>query len=109
MKEELRKITNVTLNNLLEKDVILPSIYFEEFNKNAASIEVNLSDKEFHHEISKLMVDEYNRIESYMKTITSNISIIKESTKEAKAALVSKNLEQLSNIYKRMIGLERNK
>ena len=47
MKKELKKITNLTINDLLNKDVIMPSIYFEKFNKNARTLEINLSDSSF--------------------------------------------------------------
>jgi len=32
MKKKLEKITNTTINELLNNEIILPSLYFERFN-----------------------------------------------------------------------------
>lgn len=84
MKKELKKITDLTINELLNQEVILPSIYFEKFNENASKIEINIEDESFQNEINKIIIDEYNTIEEYINNIASNVTLIKDSAKEAK-------------------------
>ena len=106
MRKELKKITDLTINELLNNEVILHSIYFEKFNKNASQSKVEIEDKDFQSEINKLLVEDYNSIETYMESIESNVSILKESANQAKTALLEKNIDELSNVYKRMLNLE---
>ena len=42
MNHKLEQITNLTINNLLNNKIILPSSYFEKFNYYAKEIEINL-------------------------------------------------------------------
>ena len=42
-----KKITNLTINDLLNNDVILPSNYFDKFNYHAKEMEINLDDEDF--------------------------------------------------------------
>lgn len=107
MKNELKKITDLTVNELLNKDVILPSLYFEKFDKNAKELEVNLDDKEFQREINKLIVEDYSIIEDYMKSIMLNASSISDASKNAKDALLNKDVNMLNSIYKQMLSLEK--
>ena len=69
MKNELKKITDITINELLNKDVIMPSIYFEKFNKNARTLEINLSDSSFNKELNQIIIEDFNSIEDYMGNI----------------------------------------
>ena len=41
MNHKLEQITNLTINNLLNNKIILPSSYFEKFNYYAKEIEIN--------------------------------------------------------------------
>lgn len=107
MKKTLKKITDLTINDLLNNEVILPSIYFEKFNSNAKSIEIDLEDKAFEKEISSLIVEEYNTIESYMDSITQNVSLLSDCSKKAKNAILEKNIDALTDIYKKMNSLEK--
>lgn len=108
MKNKLKQVTNKTINELLNRNIILPSIYFEKFNHNAMSIEVNLEDKDFQKEINKILLEDYANIEKYMNSIISNLDILSSSTKEASNALVNKDIEHLHLIYKRLMNLEKN-
>lgn len=108
MKHKLKHITNLTVHELLSRDVILPSIYFEKFNHNARTLEVNLEDENFQKEINNILLDDYKNIENYMKTIIENIDTLGSSAKEASNALINKDVEHLHLIYKRMMHLEKN-
>lgn len=104
MKKELKKITDLTVNELLNQEIILPSIYFEKFNENASKVEINIEDESFQNEINKIIIEEYNSIEEYMNSIASNVVLIKDSAKDA---LLEKNVNELTNIYKKMSNLEK--
>ena len=45
MKQELKKITDLTINDLLNNDIILPSTYFDKFNYHAKELEIDLDDE----------------------------------------------------------------
>jgi len=107
MKKELKKITNLTINEVLNNDVIMPSIYFEKFNKNARTLEINLEDKDFNKELNKLIVDDFNSIEGYMDTIITNASDIEKAAKDTQTALINKDIDTLSSIYNQMKSLEK--
>jgi len=106
MKKQLEKITNLTINEILNNKIILPSLYFEKFNYHAKELEISLDDETFQKEINSLMVDDFKTIEKYMHSIISNVSELKEETKNAKNAIINKDLNGLNDIYKNMIKLE---
>lgn len=106
MKKELKKITDLTINNLLNNEIILPSIYFEKFNYFAKEMEVNLDDLSLKKELDKIILDDFNNIEEYMKIIISGAIDLQENTKSAKSAILNKNNESLNDVYKKMINLE---
>lgn len=107
MKKELKKITNLTINELLNKDVIMPSIYFEKFNKNARTLEINLSDSSFNKELNQIIVEDFNSIEDYMGNIISSSESIGKAAKDTKTALLNKDIDTLSAIYNQMQNLEK--
>ena len=55
MNHKLEQITNLTINNLLNNKIILPSSYFEKFNYYAKEIEINLDDINFTKEITLIL------------------------------------------------------
>lgn len=107
MKRELEKITNLTLNEVLNNQIILPSLYFEKFNHNAKELEVNLNDEVFKQEIDSLIIEDFRTIQRYMNSIMNNVSELKKDTKNAKNAILNKDLNSLSDIYKKMMNLEK--
>ena len=107
MKKQLKKITDITINDLLNKDVIMPSIYFEKFNKNARIFDINLEDSSFEKELNKILIEDFNSIEQYMFTIEKNASIIKNAVKGTQKALLNKDIDTLTDIYSQMTKLEK--
>ena len=107
MKKQLEKITNLTLNELLNNKIILPSLYFEKFDYYAKDIEIDLDDENFKNEIENIIVDDFKTIEKYMNSIMSNVSELKEETNNAKNAIINKDINSLNDIYKNMIKLEK--
>jgi GGDEF domain-containing protein len=106
MNHKLEQITNLTINNLLNNKIILPSSYFDKFNYYAKGIEINLDDINFTKEINNLILKDFNKIEEYMKIIISSAIMLQENTKDANKAITDKNTESLENVTDRMIKLE---
>lgn len=107
MKQQLKKITDTTMNDLLNKDIVMPSIYFEKFNKNAKTLDLNIEDSTFVKELNNILIQDFNSIEEYMKTIEKNASLIKDAVEDAQDALLHKDIDTLSDIYSQMSKLEK--
>lgn len=107
MKKKLEKITNLTINELLNNEIILPSLYLEKFSYHAKEIEVNLDDENFEKELNKIIVEDFKTIERYMSMIISNVLELKEDAKDARTALLNKDIDALGEVYKKMINLEK--
>jgi len=107
MKNQLKKVTDITINELLNKDVIMPSIYFEKFNKNARTVNINLHDTSFSNELNNMLIEDFNIIEKYMNEIEKNASLIKNTIKNTQTALLNKDIDTLTDIYSQMIKLEK--
>ena len=107
MKNKLKKITNLTVNELLSNEIILPSNYLEKFNYYAKELEINLDDNEFKEEINKVILKDFKTIEEYMKLIMSSTSTLKKNISNATDAILNNDNDALSSIYKKMIRLEK--
>ncbi|MAD41279.1 MAG: hypothetical protein CL623_02670 [Arcobacter sp.] len=107
MKKQLKKITDITINELLNKDVIMPSIYFEKFNKNARTVNINLEDTSFVKELNNILIEDFNSIEKYMNEIEKNASLIRNAVKDTQNALLNKDIDTLTDIYSQMTKLEK--
>ncbi len=107
MKKELRKITNLTINELLNNEIIMPSIYFEKFNKNAKTLEIDFNDEKFNNEINELIIEDFNTIENYMDITANNAKELKKVAKDTKKAIEDKDTDALTSIYKHMDDLEK--
>ena len=107
MKNKLKKITNLTVNELLSNDVILPSNYLEKFNYHAKNLEINLDDETFRQEINRVILEDFKTIENYMNLIMSSASLLKKNTSNATDAILNNDTNALNDIYKKMIRLEK--
>ncbi len=107
MKKQLKKITDITINELLNKDVIMPSIYFEKFNKNARTVNINLEDTSFVKELNNILIEDFNSIEKYINEIEKNASLIRNAVKDTQNALLNKDIDTLTDIYSQMTKLEK--
>lgn len=106
MRNKLEKITNLTINDLLNTNIILPSLYFEKFTYNAKKLEINLEDANFEKEINNLLQEDFIKIEKFLKIILSSANTLQENTKDAKKAILEKNEDSLNNIYNNILLLE---
>lgn len=106
MKQELKKITDLTINELLNNEIILPSTYLDKFNYHAKELEVNLDDENFNKELNSLILEDFHTIENYMNLIISSAINLQENTKNATNAIINKDADSLGDIYKKMLDLE---
>jgi len=98
VKGNLKKITDITIQDLLQHEIILPSIYFESFDKNAKKLSVDINDAKFENEISNLLIDELKNINNYMKKTVDNIDLLSEATNDAQQAIKNKDEKKLKII-----------
>lgn len=98
MKKKLKKITDKTVQDLLQNEIILPSSYFESFDKHAKDIEVNLSDASFENEVSSMLVDELKNINKYMEETIKSMDSLSKATEEAQEAIENKDKSKLDSI-----------
>lgn len=107
MKQELKKITNLTINELLNNEIILPSTYFNKFNYHAKELEIDLDDENFKKELNSIILEDLQTIENYMNIIISSATVLQENTKNATNAIINKDVDTLGDIYKKMLELEK--
>ena len=60
MKKQLKKITDLTINELLNNEIILPSTYLDKFNYHAKELEVDLDDENFNKELNNLILKDFH-------------------------------------------------
>lgn len=106
MKKKLRKITDTTIQELLNNEIILPSLYFSTFDKNAKSESVELDDKRFEKEIEDIVVEEYKKIDLYMKRTMQNIEILSTAAEDAKKAIQNKDESKLLQVNEAVNGIK---
>ena len=107
MKQQLKKITNLTINDLLNNDVILPSSYFDKFNYHAKALEIDLDDENFKQELNDLITEDFHVIENYMNLIMSSAVTLSENSEKSLNAILNKDIDSLNDIYKKMLNLEK--
>ncbi len=106
MKNKLKKITNSTLDELLGNEIILPSNYFQCFDKYAKTLNVPLDDNNFEKELNKVLLEDYNTINSYAKETLKSIDMAAELTQEARKAIKNKNESTLKSLYNQISVLK---
>lgn len=98
MKSNLKKITDKTIQELLLNEIILPSSYFKSFDQNAKNSNINIHDADFENEVSDIIVDELNKINSYMHKTVENIELLSHTTDAAQKALKENDTETLKEL-----------
>lgn len=106
MKKILKKITDLTINDILKKDIILPSLYFKKFNKHAKKLEIDIEDESFKKELDEIMLNELENIENYMNSIESNIKTMEQVTKDSKKALLENDSNSIDLISEQITKLQ---
>ena len=106
MKRNLKKITDKTVQDLLQNEIILPSSYFESFDKNAKDLSVDIKDAQFESEVSNVIAEELKNINAYMKKTIENIDTLTDVTKEAQEAVKEKDESKLKAISSSLIEMK---
>lgn len=107
MKDKLMKITDMTMSDLLQEDIIMPSVYFQTFDKNAKDLEIEILDDSFEHEINKILVEEFTNISQYMNKTISNIESISEVAADAQDAIERNDKTSLKKAKEELKSLEK--
>ncbi|PHO10082.1 hypothetical protein CPG37_05260 [Malaciobacter canalis] len=107
MKRILKKVTDATVNELLQNEIILPSTYFQCFDKHAKTLEIDLEDKEFHKNLDSFIAKEYADINDYAKKTLESLDKVTLATKDAKLAIENKDESSLQKIYHEMQDLKK--
>jgi diguanylate cyclase (GGDEF)-like protein len=105
VKRNLKKITDKTVQELLENEIILPSSYFELFDKNAKSLSIDIKDSQFEREISHVIADELKNINAYMKKAIKQIDILSDVTQEAQEAIKDKDDSKLKTLTSSLVEM----
>ena len=113
MKNNLKKITDKTINALLQNEIILPSSYFKSFDQNAKDFSVEIQDSDFENEIGTVIVEELNSINNYMNATVKNIDALSIATDDIQQAIKEKDEYKIqmlnasiSNMKKEIIALK---
>jgi len=106
MKEKLKEITDLTINELLEEEVILPSEYFECFDKHAKLSEIEINDESFEKEVDDLLLNEISTINDYVKTATKSVDSAASLTLDAQKAIKENNSDALKKLYTQIKDLQ---
>lgn len=107
MKKILKKVTDETINELLQNEIILPSTYFQCFDKHAKILDLNLEDKEFHNNLDSFIAKESEDINNYAKRTLDSLNKVTNATKDAKIAIENKDESSLQQIYHQMDELKK--
>lgn len=106
MKNSLKKITDITIQDLLQNEIILPSSYFQSFDKNAKNLSINLDDTQFESEVSEVVANELKAINSYMRKTVKNINTLTEATKDAQKAITEKDETKLKAVSSTLTNMK---
>ncbi|AXH09349.1 hypothetical protein CP960_00805 [Malaciobacter halophilus] len=107
MKKILKRVTDDTINELLQNEIILPSTYFQCFDKHAKTLDIDLEDKEFHDNLDSFIAKEYADINDYAKKTLESLDKVTTATKDAKNAIKNRDESSLQKIYTQMEELKK--
>ena len=99
MKNKLKEITDSTINELLCNEIILPSNYFQCFDKHAKIIDISIDNDSFEKELNELILDEFNTINTYINDAVKTIDQAASLTLDAQEAIKNQNVLVLKNLY----------
>lgn len=107
IKNNLKKVTDDTINELLNNEVIMPSLYFERFTQNAKKVNLKITDKAYNKDLENTIYQEFNQIEDYMSNLSEKSSQLNESINESKEAIKNKDTKKLTKIYEDIENLQK--
>ena len=72
MKNKLKQITDLTIQEVLGNEIILPSTYFKIFDKNIKKIDKNLKNENVSIDNTNIILEEFNSINKYFNFFLYN-------------------------------------
>lgn len=96
MSNRLKEVTFLTVKDLKNQDIILPSKYTQVFENHANSLEVNIEDENV---LFKELYEDNVNIDKIVRQTNDNLSILYQSTDDARTAILNKDDKSLQNIY----------
>lgn len=97
-KNNIKTITDKTVNKLLGQEIILPSTYFQTFNQYANELNISLKDKSFTKEINQTIQDDIRKVNKFMDETLKGMEKLSQATSDAQKAIIDKDEEELSVI-----------
>lgn len=107
MDNNLKKITDKTLNKLSQNQIILPSAYFKTFNESSKELKIDVFDDNFHLEINEILNQEYENITTFMDKTIYGIDSLSKATNEAKVAIKKQDEKELEKISQKILTLKK--
>lgn len=97
-KNNIKTITDKTVNKLLGQEIILPSTYFQTFSEYANELNISLKDKSFTKEINQTIQDDIRKVNKLMDETLKGMEKLSQATSDAQKAIIDKDEEELSVI-----------
>lgn len=107
MKTKLKQITDSTINELLSNEIILPSSYFKCFDKYAKNIDIELENEDYSKELTKMISEEFDEINSYVNNAIKVIDKASIVTGDAQEAIRVQNASHLKELYEEIGKLKK--
>lgn len=109
MKSKLKEITDLTVSELLSNEIILPSNYFQCFDKHAKTIDIdiNTNSETFEKELNSIIVNDFIKIEEYINTAIKTVDNAASLTLDAQKAIKEKNTSSLKDLYSQIKKLQK--
>lgn len=107
MKTKLKNITDSTINELLINEIILPSSYFKCFDKHAKNIDIELENEDYSKELTKMISEEFEEINSYVNNAIKVIDKASDITSDAQEAIREQNSLHLKELYEEIGKLKK--
>jgi diguanylate cyclase (GGDEF)-like protein len=108
MNKKLKDITDITINQLLNQDIIMPSQYYTTFDTNAKDKHMYIHDEEFEKEINEVIQEEFKKINDYMNHTIKNIDDLESVTSNVENAIKNKDLKELMKANQHIKKLKEN-
>lgn len=107
MKNKLQIITDNTINDLLQNEIILPSTYFQTFDRHAKTLKTNMQDESFIEEVNEIITQEFSHINAYMTQTINNIQKLSSATQNAQTAIANRDENELTKVYQEVQELQK--
>lgn len=91
MDKVLKMITDSTINELLNQNIIMPSQYYKTFDKHSKNNNMYIYDDEFEKQLSEMIDKEFEKINQYMSQTVDGVDALDTITQDAQNAIINKD------------------